>query len=80
VDNLFRAFTGSKHRGVGLGLAISRSIAQNHGGDLRLEKIAAGHGASFVLTLPVDPTDDDLADFKANAAEEEKLKERHYES
>ena len=53
VDNLFRAFTGAKHKGVGLGLAISRSIAQNHGGDLRLEQAADGRGASFLLSLPI---------------------------
>jgi two-component system, LuxR family, sensor kinase FixL len=57
VDGLFRAFTGAKHKGVGLGLAISRSIAQNHGGDLRLEN-GAGRGASFILTLPVEPQDE----------------------
>lgn len=54
VDGLFRAFTGAKHKGVGLGLAISRSIAQNHGGDLRLEPSPEGGGASFLLTLPVE--------------------------
>lgn len=57
VEGLFRAFTGAKHKGVGLGLAISRSIAQNHGGDLRLENGADG-GASFILTLPVEPQED----------------------
>jgi len=62
VDGLFRAFTGAKHKGVGLGLAISRSIAQNHGGDLKLEKGLDGKGASFLLTLPVDPPEDGLAD------------------
>lgn len=55
TDTLFRAFTGAKHKGVGLGLAISRSIAQNHGGDLRLEPVSPGEGASFLLVLPVDP-------------------------
>lgn len=54
AEVLFRAFTGAKHKGVGLGLAISRSIAQNHGGDLRLENTAPGEGACFLLTLPVD--------------------------
>ncbi|ASP36446.1 nitrogen regulation protein NR(II) [Labrenzia sp. VG12] len=57
VDGLFRAFTGAKHKGVGLGLAISRSIAQNHGGDLRHEPVSQGTGASFLLTLPIDPPD-----------------------
>lgn len=55
AETLFRAFTGSKHKGVGLGLAISRSIAQNHVGDLRLEPGQPGEGASFLLILPVDP-------------------------
>lgn len=58
VEGLFRAFTGAKHKGVGLGLAISRSIAQNHGGDLRLESTPDGGGASFLLTLPVNPAED----------------------
>jgi two-component system sensor kinase FixL len=58
VEGLFRAFTGAKHKGVGLGLAISRSIAQNHGGDLRLESAPDGGGASFLLTLPVNPAED----------------------
>ena len=57
VEGLFRAFTGAKHKGVGLGLAISRSIAQNHGGDLKLEDGPQGSGACFVLTLPLDPPD-----------------------
>ncbi|MCX2723617.1 two-component system sensor histidine kinase NtrB [Roseibium salinum] len=58
VESLFRAFSGVKEKGVGLGLAISRSIAQNHGGDLRLEPQPDGGGASFLLTLPVDLPDD----------------------
>lgn len=59
IDSLFRAFTSIKQKGVGLGLAISRSIAQNHGGDLRLEPAPVGGGASFLLTLPVDAPEDD---------------------
>ncbi|MBN9669361.1 two-component system sensor histidine kinase NtrB [Roseibium aggregatum] len=58
-ERLFRAFSGAKHKGVGLGLAISRSIAQNHGGDLRLEPTSQGGGASFLLTLPIDAPEDD---------------------
>ncbi|MEO1115425.1 MAG: HAMP domain-containing sensor histidine kinase, partial [Pseudomonadota bacterium] len=58
VDGLFRAFTGAKHKGVGLGLAISRSIAQNHGGDLKLETVSDESGASFLLTLPVHPREE----------------------
>lgn len=56
VRDLFKAFATSKKTGLGLGLAISRSIAQNHGGDLLVEPGGAGRGATFVLTLPLDAT------------------------
>jgi signal transduction histidine kinase len=36
-----------------LGLAISRSIAQNHGGDLIVDPGGEGRGARFVLSLPI---------------------------
>ncbi|OKL42649.1 two-component system sensor histidine kinase NtrB [Pseudovibrio exalbescens] len=52
IDGLFKAFSGTKRRGLGVGLAISRSIAQNHGGDLFVEPKEEGKGATFVLRLP----------------------------
>lgn len=58
VPELFRAFSGQKQKGLGLGLAISRSIAQNHGGDLFLEVSNPGEGATFVLRLPTDSADE----------------------
>jgi signal transduction histidine kinase len=39
--------------GVGLGLALVKSIAQRHGGSVRCEAAVSGQGACFVVTLPL---------------------------
>ena len=52
VPALFKAFSTTKRTGMGLGLAISKSIAQNHGGDLSVDPGGSGRGASFFLRLP----------------------------
>lgn len=52
-DKLFQPFVSSKQHGMGLGLAISRSIARSHGGDLGACQLT-GAGSVFHLTLPAD--------------------------
>ncbi len=53
-ESLFRAFSSARRNGMGLGLAIARSIVQNHGGSLELAPYDAQKtGACFVLSLPV---------------------------
>jgi signal transduction histidine kinase len=53
--NLFEPFKGSARRGgAGLGLAISRELAQAHGGDLVLVETGPG-GTVFDLRLPGAP-------------------------
>lgn len=54
AQTLFRAFSTSKRTGLGLGLAISRTIAQNHGGDLVVDPGGDGRGAKFILSLPIN--------------------------
>jgi len=58
VGNLFEAFQSSKSNGMGLGLVISRAIAQAHGGELVAE---AAVGGVFVLTLPVEEATDETS-------------------
>jgi signal transduction histidine kinase len=53
MARLFEAFYTTKPEGMGLGLAISRSIIEAHGG--RLWPTAHGdYGATFQFTLPTD--------------------------
>jgi signal transduction histidine kinase len=48
---IFDAFVTSKPSGMGLGLSISRSIVEAHGGRLSADNLPEG-GASFRFTLP----------------------------
>jgi C4-dicarboxylate-specific signal transduction histidine kinase len=49
---LFDRFFTTKEQGLGMGLAIVRSIVEAHGGDIQAENVADG-GARFFFTLPV---------------------------
>lgn len=53
VPKLFQAFSSTGTGGMGLGLAISRSIALRHEGNLELLPAEQGRGARFVLRLPM---------------------------
>ncbi len=48
---LFEPFTSTKPGGMGLGLAMSRSIVEAHGGQLGVDRTAV-RGATFELILP----------------------------
>lgn len=51
-ERLFEPFYTTRTDGTGLGLAIVRSVAEAHGGNIRVES-APGKGSKFILTLPL---------------------------
>lgn len=55
IGAIFDAFMTTKAKGMGLGLAICRMIAERHGGRLEASSAASG-GARFQMTLPGEPT------------------------
>lgn len=50
---IFEPLFTTKARGIGLGLAVSRSLAENNGGSLTLDD--SDRGARFTLALPFHP-------------------------
>ena len=52
-EEIFRPFVSTKgSRGTGLGLAVSRKIMREHGGDIVLRS-EVGQGSMFTLRLPL---------------------------
>jgi PAS domain S-box-containing protein len=60
TEKIFAAFFTSKAQGTGMGLAISRSIIESHGGRLWATS-HSGPGATFQFTLPIEDTEQQAA-------------------
>lgn len=61
LPRLFDPFTqaeadsGSARAGLGIGLALVRSLVELHGGTVTAESDGPGKGSAFVVRLPLDP-------------------------
>jgi two-component system sensor histidine kinase VicK len=53
IPRLFSKFATKSERGTGLGLFISKSIVEAHGGKIWAENNKDGEGATFTFTLPM---------------------------
>jgi signal transduction histidine kinase len=54
ADRIFDAGVTTKEHGSGIGLAVARSLARQHGGELTLSSLEDG-GCEAVLSLPREP-------------------------
>lgn len=52
-NRIFEPFFTTKNKGTGLGLYVSRSIVERHGGQLRVES-REGKGTTFTLYIPIE--------------------------
>jgi two-component system, OmpR family, sensor histidine kinase VicK len=53
MPRLFSKFATKSYSGTGLGLFISKSIVETHGGKMWAENNLDGKGATFLFTLPI---------------------------
>jgi signal transduction histidine kinase len=54
LPKLFSKFVAKSYQGTGLGLFISKSIVEAHGGRIWAENNADAKGATFSFTLPLN--------------------------
>lgn len=60
-EGIFEMFTQEQHAhldghaGLGIGLAIARSVVDLHGGTMEVQSAGPGHGSTFTVRLPLEP-------------------------
>ncbi|MBD3675117.1 MAG: type IV pili methyl-accepting chemotaxis transducer N-terminal domain-containing protein [Planctomycetaceae bacterium] len=63
VETMFTPFYTTRKEGLGMGLAICRSIISDHGGQFWASSPGVGQGATFSLTLPLVTKDEQTANY-----------------
>ena len=59
MEKIFQPFFTTKGKGTGLGLAVSKRIVEEHGGNISVSNNVSG-GVTFAITLPVKAEDQGL--------------------
>lgn len=53
IDKVFEPLFTTKAKGIGLGMAITKTLVEAHGGSIRI-KSKVGDGATFIVSLPIE--------------------------
>ncbi|QTA86640.1 ABC transporter substrate-binding protein [Desulfonema magnum] len=53
LDKIFEPLFTTKSRGTGIGLSLSKSLAEGHGGDIEVRS-EVGKGSTFMVKLPLE--------------------------
>lgn len=69
LENIFEPFFTKRKvgKGTGLGLSITHRIISQHQGEITATSPGEGEGATFVVRLPIRPSDDSASDSSATS-------------
>ncbi|MGH9855434.1 MAG: sensor histidine kinase, partial [Blastocatellia bacterium] len=67
LEQIFEPYFSTKETGIGLGLALTRKLIEDHGGRITVSS-EAGAGATFTVILPREPAPDRQAAFSPRPA------------
>jgi len=60
LERIFEPLFSTRTRGIGLGLALTKRLVEEHGGKVGVES-QIGIGSTFTITLPANDNTDDAS-------------------